>query len=75
LDAETLFGAECAGYGLGNSAEAKLNSRAIWDQSGDVISDSSIDRPYGPRRQLDWRRGGRHQHVDRLRLDRCVALG
>ena len=75
MDAETLFAAERAGYGLGNSAEAKLDRRAIGDQSGDVIGDGAVDRPCRPRRQLDRRRGGRHQHVDRRRLDRRVTIG
>jgi hypothetical protein len=34
MDAETPFTMECASYSLRNSAEAKLNSRAIGDKLG-----------------------------------------
>src|SRR5271154_2743148 len=75
MDAEPLFAAERAGYGFGNRAEAKLDSRAIGDQPGDLIGDRAVDRRCRPRRQFDRRLGGRHQHIDRPRLDRRVTVG
>jgi len=74
VDTETPFASERAGYSFGNSTKAKLDRRAIGDQPGDVIGDDAVDRPCGPRRQLDRRLGGRHQHVDRPRLDRRVTI-
>ena len=75
MDAETPFAAERAGHRLGDRAEAQLDRRAVGDQPGDVVGDGAVDRPGRPRRQFDRRRGGRHQHIDRRRLDRRVAVG
>ena len=75
VDAETLLAAERAGHRLGNRAEAKLDRRAVGDQPGDVVGDGAVDPPRRPRRQFDRRCGGRHQHIDRRRLDRRVAVG
>jgi hypothetical protein len=75
MDAETLLAAERAGHRLGYRAEAKLDRRAVGNQAGDVVGDGAVDPPRRPRRQLDRRCGGRHQHVDCRRLDRRVAMG
>ena len=75
MDTETLLAAERAGHRLGNRAEAKLDGSAVGDQPGDVIGDGAVDRPRRPRRQFNRRHGGRHQHIDRRRLDRRVAVG
>jgi hypothetical protein len=61
MDAETLLAAERAGHRLGNRAEAKLDSRVVGDQAGDVVGDGAVGRP---RRQFHRRHGGRHQHID-----------
>ena len=75
MDAETLLASERVGHGLGNRAEAKLDGRAVGDQAGDVVGDGAVDAPRRPPRQFDRRCGGRHQHIDRCRLDRRVATG
>jgi hypothetical protein len=75
MDADTLLAIERAGHRLGDRAEAKLDGRAVGDQPGDVIGDGAVDPPRRPRPQLDRGNGGRHQHIDRRRLDRRVAAG
>ena len=75
MDAETLLAPERGGHRLRYRAEAELDRRAVRDQPGDMIGDGAVDRPRRPRRQFDRWYGGRHQHIDRRRLDCRIAAG
>ena len=54
---------------------SRLDRRTVGDQPGDMSGDGAVNPPRRPRRQFDRRCGGRHQQIDRRRLDCRVAAG